>query len=242
MDKLTEEQIKKYREIVSKEDKPKNTFKKANPKIKEPKWCDECGYSVDLSGKCRNCEETKELEAKNADKRKSTLVKKLGGLMAYEKYTEEAFLNKKILNDCKDFPNSNLFIYGTVGTGKTHLGTALIRRCKNFYRLKPMQIFRAIRKANNATEEQDFINRLCETPLLIDDLGTEKLTEFAFQTIYEIIDGRYERKGKGLIITSNYGFNGLSIRFQNKNICSRLEQMCECVKLVGQDFRLKGAV
>ena len=55
----------------------------------------------------------------------------------------------------------------------------------------------------NPEEEKIFMNRLNDARLLIiDDLGTERNTEYALEKVYNIIDSRY-RAGKPLILTTN---------------------------------------
>ena len=49
----------------------------------------------------------------------------------------------------------------------------------------------------------EYIDYLCRYPLLIiDDLGTERGTEYALEHVYNVIDSRY-RSGKPLILTAN---------------------------------------
>jgi len=208
-------------------------------KIKEPKWCDKCGHNlVLLDGKCEFCIKfAKEAEIM-AQIKKDALVAKLGGIFAYNNFTEQNFSDKQKLNECVEFPNSNIYIYGDIGTGKTHLATALIRRCEKFYRFKPMQIFRMFRKFDGADKEEENIKELSKNPLLIDDLGSEKGTETKSENLYEIIDRRYELGNSGLIVTSNLNLNIVTKKIGNDRISSRLFQMCKIIKLDGQDFRL----
>ncbi len=219
---------------------PLNLEKIGDKKIIEPTWCEKCGYAKPKDAEiCPHCvKRAKERQAMELHK-KNELMAKLGGLRAYTEFTEQRFLDKSKLKECDSFPNSNIYIYGNIGVGKTHLATALIRRCDNFYRLKPMQIFRKLRAFDGAAKEEAIINSLANTPLLIDDIGTEKITEFNLQILYEIIDRRYELGNTGLIITSNLNLNGLSEKLGTDRISSRLKQMCICVKLNGSDMRLK---
>ena len=102
-----------------------------------------------------------------------------------------------------------------------------------------MQIFRKMRQCQSALEEEDVLDTLCRYNLLIDDFGVEKMTDFAFQTIYEIIDRRYEMGKGGLIITSNLDPDGLAHKFGCDRISSRIAEMCKVVKLEGKDRRIK---
>jgi len=210
-------------------------------KIKEPVWCDKCGYNLILvNGECLNCDKIKqnlydETKYSSEEQKKANVIAKIGGYRAYQKYTAENFNDKKILEQLKDFPKINIFISGAVGTGKTHLGTTLIRNCSNFCKYTSIELCREFRKTfsskNSAEAESDLIDKLCNTPLLIDDFGAEKKTESKVENIYEIINKRYELGNGGLIITSNFELG-------KSRISSRLFEMCKIIKLDGRDFRL----
>ncbi len=73
--------------------------------------------------------------------------------------------------------------------------------------------------------------------LFLDDLGTEKTTEWALQTIYSIIDYRY-REMLQTVITSNLSLNNLSDRTSDR-ITSRIAEMCKVIELKGKDRRVK---
>lgn len=98
-----------------------------------------------------------------------------------------------------------LLLYGTVGTGKTfaacEVANALID--KGF----PVLVTSFPRLTNTIQwmfdGKQDYIDGLNRFQLLvIDDLGTERNSEFMQEMIYNIIDSRY-RSGLPFIITTN---------------------------------------
>jgi DNA replication protein DnaC len=91
---------------------------------------------------------------------------------------------------------------------------------------------------NHDNTEQKIINKYSSVDvLLLDDLGTEKPTEWALQTLYLIIDHRY-RELKKTIITSNFDLNGISDRLSNR-IASRIVEMCDVVNMTGKNRRIK---
>ncbi len=73
--------------------------------------------------------------------------------------------------------------------------------------------------------------------LFLDDIGTEKTTDWAQQTLYTVIDHRY-REVLQTVITSNLSLNELSDKTGDR-ITSRIAEMCVVIELKGQDRRLK---
>ena len=108
---------------------------------------------------------------------------------------------------------------------------------------KTPAISRALREAQDAGEERKIIERFVRMPLLlIDDLGTEKLTDSLYSLLHEIIDGRYDRDGGGLIVTSNLSLDDLAEKMGDDRISSRLSEMCQVFSLEGEkDHRLGDA-
>lgn len=153
---------------------------------------------------------------------------------------------------------SGAFITGPVGTGKTVLSFQLakksfIKLCEKitgnlngwgqaefgylpgFKRISSIEMiidFQNFSEKDRPLEEK--IKDYCHVDiLLIDDLGTEKTTDFVAQCIYQVINTRYESK-KETIITSNKALSELDDR-----IASRIVEMCEIIKTNGADMRIK---
>ena len=72
--------------------------------------------------------------------------------------------------------------------------------------------------------------------LFLDDLGAENATDFVRDTLYLIINRRYEGK-LPVIITSNLDLGELSDSVGDR-IASRIAGMCDMVELEGGDRRL----
>jgi len=169
------------------------------------------------------------------------MIARLGGVRAYREFTLERFGDGQAVAKCSDYPKANLYICGPTGCGKTHLATAIIRKCyPDCMVVKPMEILRRMRACETAREEGDMLERYAGANLLIDDLGVEKMTEYALQTIYEIIDKRWMAGAGGLIITSNLELDGLSHKLADDRIVSRIAGMCRVITLKGKDWRLDG--
>jgi len=220
------------------------------------KWCPVCEYPIGPDG-CDHCsdEQEKVLEAARLKKigqedKLEKAVKSLGGKKAYHCFTKEKFVRRCPALEYAhhsavefDPDKENLYIFGPTGTGKTHLATIAARTQKKYVPevLKPQTISEFIRCSADANQEASRIESLQEARLLvIDDIGTEKMTEFLASLIYRIIDGRYMDMRNGLVITSNLDLNQLTEKLGSDRIPSRLAQMCKIISLVGQqDWRVK---
>lgn len=112
----------------------------------------------------------------------------------------------------EDFKNENLWllICGNPGNGKTHLATAIGNYLHKqgytiVFQLMP-QLLGRIRSTFNSDKEReaDIMRALTKCDLLIlDDLGSEKSSEWVMEVVMNILDGRY-RDNKKTVITSNF--------------------------------------
>ena len=145
-----------------------------------------------------------------------------------------------------------IYIYGEVGAGKTLFACYLLEQVMreeflhdgfNSVRYKFITVPELLLEIRDSFSEKS--NRLekeiVETYsdveyLILDDLGVEKVTDWSMQTLYLIVNRRYEQL-KPTIVTSNYSLNELSDRMQDKRIASRLLAMCKVIKLKGTDKR-----
>jgi len=146
---------------------------------------------------------------------------------------------------------NGLYIYGEVGRGKTHLALSCLKWWLDQkyygYLFPAYDIFDRLRYFINQknTEAMDILMReIMGFPLLIiDDLGTQKNTEWTDEKMYEIINTRWNRRDEYVtIITSNYKPSELIERFKEpvmgKRIVDRIIGMCEKIELKGQSRRI----
>lgn len=139
----------------------------------------------------------------------------------------------------------NLIITGNghVGTGKTHLGFAIV----NFLFdngiislfLDSIEMFNSIRKY----DDWDYSLYKTFDILFIDDLGKEKVSEWTCQTLYDIINSRYKER-KTTILTIEKDLTSLenyynSCNNRGKAIISRLTSDFDKITLCGEDYRHK---
>lgn len=69
--------------------------------------------------------------------------------------------------------------------------------------------------------------------LILDDLGVEKTTDWALQTLYLVVNYRYENE-KITIVTSNYSINELEDKMEDGRIISRITAMDKIIHCTTQ--------
>jgi len=107
---------------------------------------------------------------------------------------------------------TGLLFVGTVGTGKTHLATAVVKalirekgiHCLFYdYRELLKRIRYSYSPAVQASEMEILSPVLNVEVLVLDEIGAERSTEWVFDTVNYILNRRYS-DGKTTIITTNY--------------------------------------
>jgi DNA replication protein DnaC len=85
--------------------------------------------------------------------------------------------------------------------------------------------------------EREILDRYFNVPLLlIDDLGSDKVSDWSRQEVYLLIDLRYRYK-RQTIITSNLSLKQIAEKIDDR-IGSRIAEMGVVIKLVGADHRV----
>lgn len=154
-----------------------------------------------------------------------------------------------------------LFIYGPPGTGKTMLAAIvaneLVARGKSVLFTSVPDLLRDIRATFSkfGTESYDIFQAIENVDLLVlDDLGTEKISDWVLEQLFIIINCRYNKR-LATVITSNYSSNEIVKKmvivdkekrvFDNvsgRRIMTRVFGMCQVVFLGGRDYRISGVM
>jgi DNA replication protein DnaC len=159
-------------------------------------------------------------------------------------HTREAFAAAKELAEGKGI--KWLTLLGPVDQGKTHLAVAICRRWLERglaarYAQVPLMLdeLRNSYKKEGEESYQAKLKFLCEVPLLVlDDLGTEKTTDFAREKLYTIIDYRYIH-ALPLVVTLNKRLDEIPGDDEHR-IASRLQRFepGKVLAIEGQEYRL----
>ena len=207
--------------------------------------CSKCGFSP-----CRCAEiaareaEYRRMEAQWAKeeeaRKKAALAKRLGGLRALEDFTAEKYTNKEILKAMAGYPHGNYFLWGNAGIGKTHAAVATLRKVPNAYVFRLSEISRRFRASLEVPDEREQVRFFSSCYMLLDDLGSEKITDYLQSILFEIIDNRWQNRQDGLIITSNVDIASLGQMVGDK-VVSRIVGLCgkkNLIHLTGTDRRI----
>ena len=156
---------------------------------------------------------------------------------------------KKEIERFLDKPPSrlpNFYFYGDVGTGKTYMinciakelmdrGVEVLYQSSNDmlnFLASYQFMYQEDKKANQAKARLIYDVDV----LIIDDLGTEHITEVIKSNLFELINKRLVA-GKTTIISSNIAIFDLQMYYE-KRISSRIMGNCEPVYFYGNDLRM----
>lgn len=217
-------------------------------------------------------------ELMSSDELLKSCVPEIKNLPEY--YREKSFDNfipfdeetRKKLNSCKKFAKGNtdkksLVLFGTVGSGKTHLAIAILKKQKprymNAYRIKSVleeedgKLIAVVRSTKCLfLPAEDFFQELNGSVarfesksyavkkylgfdvVLLDDLSPLNFTAARAENLYSLINAFYNSE-KDFIITTNFSLKEFDQL--DPRIGSRLAATCEILKFDGEDYRKKGA-
>lgn len=172
-------------------------------------------------------------------------------------------INKKEIEIAKDYTNkcinnkleNGLIITGNSGVGKTHLAASisneLIQKDILVLMGRLTSLLDMIKETfkDNSKSENELIDLFSNLDMIvIDDLGTEKISQWALDKLYTIIENRNENK-LPIIITTRFDKRNLLNRFYQSNdkdlsnaIIQKLYQMCYGIELKRYDENEKEKV
>ena len=208
--------------------------------------------------------ESKEMEEKKRQEEYEEQMRRINRLkeasMMDKKYREVTFEtyevreeNKKVFEMAKKYADrfqdmykksQGLLLYGPVGTGKSFtaacIGNYLLNNAKPVIMTSFVKILQDVWENDREAEYITILNSA--SLLIIDDLGTERETDYALEKVYNIIDSRV-RANKPMIITSNLELNGMMEceDIRKKRIYDRILECCYPMYVGGKSFRMMKA-
>ncbi len=215
-------------------------------------------YYHPCTPECEKKNERREWELMRRDARVASHLHKSGLSKRYRRYTFANFKPYvspeagKALERVEEYlgrweenkeDGRGLYLCGAVGTGKTHLAVAVLnelirrKRVPSLFVTVP-ELLDNLREAYNkpgrdldewmdAVQNADF--------LVLDDLGSERVTDWVRERIFVIVNHRY-REALPTVFTSNAGPKDLAQQLGERT-ASRIIAMCEWIALEGEDYR-----
>jgi len=140
----------------------------------------------------------------------------------------------------------NVVLVGQIGTGKTHIGTALgVAACELGFRVRFFTAAQLINELLEAQEEQR-LSRLEQSLIkqhliIIDELGFVPFSQQGAQMLFNFISLRYQRGS--VLLTTNLPFSDWIQVFQHERLLAalldRLTHHCHILEFAGESVRFR---
>jgi DNA replication protein DnaC len=157
------------------------------------------------------------------------------------------FVSRRFLEDLEANLGAGrgLWFFGDVGTGKTSIAMMISERALAdghtvaVYSMPDLlRQLRATYSDDARLHDFELLDRLAEVDLLhLDDLGAERMTPWVMESLYSLVNARYEAE-KSIVLTTNVSeMEDLAAQIGQRTT-SRLVEMCLQVPLYGSDQRV----
>ena len=159
--------------------------------------------------------------------------------------------SKKFASGFREGEGQTLLFIGKTGTGKTHISSAIakqvIERGFSVIYDSSTNIFRAFeedqfgkdrfRYSRDESHEPHAEKYMTADLLIIDDLGTEFITQFTVSCLYNLINTR-QNKGLSTIVSTNFSPEEISRKYEDRLYSRLLGSETTVLPFVGRDHRL----
>lgn len=159
-------------------------------------------------------------------------------------------ITREYMTDLDFLPRKeNLIFMGAVGTGKTHLATAIaMKACHEGHRTRfftAASLANILLEKNNKGTLNTFLAGIKKAELIvIDEIGFVPLYKDAAELLFQVISDSYERRS--LIITSNLEFSQWNSVFGDNRLTAalidRLVHHSHITIFSGESYRLKQSI
>jgi DNA replication protein DnaC len=215
-------------------------------------------YYHPCTPECEEKNERREWELMRRDARVESLLDKSGISKRLKRYTFANFKPyvspgaARAVERVEDYlarweenreAGRGLYLCGGVGTGKTHLAVAVLNEIVRKKRMPSLfvtvpELLDNLRETYNKPGRNldEWMDAVQNADLLVlDDLGSERPTEWVRERIFVIVNHRY-REALPTIFTSNIGPKDLAAQLGERT-ASRIIAMCDWIGLEGEDYR-----
>jgi len=176
--------------------------------------------------------------------------KRFSDFKSVSKQTEEA--KKTAYDIVQKFPEveKGIFLWGNPGTGKTLLSSIIlteliirhavegrfVKISRNFFRrLKERFVEGSATYGESGKIEKEYSE---VDVLVIDDFGVQRDSPWEQETLYNLVDARYEGEKFTLFTSNNNPLNAFK-ELSGGRILSRIKEMCRIMEISGLDYRDK---
>ncbi|KYO67333.1 IS21-like element helper ATPase IstB [Thermovenabulum gondwanense] len=195
------------------------------------------------------------LEIEHRETRKRERLLKKAGFYTIKTFADYIFdeiklptgLTQKDLKECKFIEEKrNLILYGNVGTGKTHLATAIgVEACKKGLNVKFFRTAALVNRLGEARKRGELsglLKQFSKLDLLIcDEWGYVPLEREGAQLLFQVISDCYERRS--VVITTNLEFSRwASIFYDEQMTTAMIDRLIHHSYLLifdGQSYRMR---
>lgn len=194
-----------------------------------------------------------ELDARESSK-KTRLIKRAGFPVLkflkdydYKNVQLPRQLDRQEMENCEFIDKKqNLILFGSVGTGKTHLATALgIEACRKGYNVRfytvpqlVMKLEEAIHKGTTSKLTRELLK---QDLLILDEFGYIPVDREGAQLLFKIVAESYETKS--LILTTNQDFSKWGSIFTDTQMAAamldRLAHHGHLLRFEGRSYRIE---
>ena len=142
--------------------------------------------------------------------------------------------------------HTNCCMIGSVGTGKTHVATALgLAACRQGRKVRFFTAGNLVTRLEETQKQYQldrFLARLDKADLLIcDELGYLSFSRAGAELLFQVFAERYERAS--LLVTSNLAFSDWGQIFQGERMTAalldRLTHHCHIFEMNGESYRFR---